>query len=192
MGVRGNSGPEEPGKPVRNRRKDNEMKPLSLEEQVRRRNELNAKNYPSERWMERLLKSCEVGEWRRNICLEGRYFGDFVWRSARVVIEVDGAVHAGKADYDQRRDKFLSSRGWRIFRIVAYDEKGALCLLGSLKDVMSKKTSEQTKKRYGKMMGRMRNRIERIEFFKAVKASQEQGHAKAWLEAKKAGSLDRQ
>jgi very-short-patch-repair endonuclease len=46
----------------------------------------------------------------------GRYFGDFVCREQRLILEVDGGQHAGSIT-DQRRDSDLAALGYRVVRI---------------------------------------------------------------------------
>jgi very-short-patch-repair endonuclease len=45
----------------------------------------------------------------------GPFFADFACVAARLVVEVDGDEH--DPDYDARRDKFISARGFRVVRI---------------------------------------------------------------------------
>jgi very-short-patch-repair endonuclease len=49
----------------------------------------------------------------------GPYIADFVWLSARIVIEVDGASHdlPGRSEKDRERNTFLNSRGFRVLRV---------------------------------------------------------------------------
>jgi very-short-patch-repair endonuclease len=44
------------------------------------------------------------------------YICDFVARSAKLIVEVDGGQHAFNAGADQRRTRFLESRGYRVIR----------------------------------------------------------------------------
>lgn len=46
----------------------------------------------------------------------GRYVCDFVCLEAAVVIELDGSQHVNEAPYDDQRDAFLRSNGFRIMR----------------------------------------------------------------------------
>jgi very-short-patch-repair endonuclease len=48
----------------------------------------------------------------------GPYFADFCCRSAKLVVEVDGATHSTDAelDYDKRRTAVLQSEGYRVLR----------------------------------------------------------------------------
>lgn len=45
----------------------------------------------------------------------GPFIADFVCQAQRLIVEVDGSQHVGSA-HDQRRDAFLSSRGYRVLR----------------------------------------------------------------------------
>ena len=53
---------------------------------------------------------------RRQVVI-GRYIADFVCPSRRLVIEVDGGVHADRARHDTLRDEHLRRAGYRIVRI---------------------------------------------------------------------------
>jgi very-short-patch-repair endonuclease len=46
----------------------------------------------------------------------GPYICDFVARSAKLIIEVDGGQHAVAAGYDLARTKFLETQGYRVIR----------------------------------------------------------------------------
>ena len=48
----------------------------------------------------------------------GRFIVDFYCAEARLVVEVDGAVHdeAGHAEYDEDRQRFLQALGLRVLR----------------------------------------------------------------------------
>ena len=48
----------------------------------------------------------------------GKYILDFVVRG-RVVLEVDGASHIGREEYDAKRDKFCREMGLKVVRIPA-------------------------------------------------------------------------
>jgi very-short-patch-repair endonuclease len=44
------------------------------------------------------------------------YICDFVARSAKLIVEVDGGQHAVNVVRDQARTRFLESRGYRVIR----------------------------------------------------------------------------
>jgi very-short-patch-repair endonuclease len=46
----------------------------------------------------------------------GPFICDFVSRSAKLVIEVDGDTHAHSAEYDRTRTSFLEDEGYRVLR----------------------------------------------------------------------------
>jgi very-short-patch-repair endonuclease len=46
----------------------------------------------------------------------GPYICDFVARTAKLIVELDGSQHAEAADYDLARTRFLDARGYRVIR----------------------------------------------------------------------------
>jgi len=46
----------------------------------------------------------------------GLYICDFVSLDSRIVVELDGSQHAEQLAYDERRDNFLRSAGFRVLR----------------------------------------------------------------------------
>jgi very-short-patch-repair endonuclease len=46
----------------------------------------------------------------------GLYICDFVCVEASVVVELDGSQHVDRMAYDDRRDRFLRSAGFRVLR----------------------------------------------------------------------------
>lgn len=102
----------------------------------KRTRELNRKNFPSEAWFERLLFEHQVGGYRRNPSLIGKYFGDFVWFSHGIVVEIDGSSHIGKEDYDKKRDTELKESGFKICRIKTGDSHHATRVILRLKEVL--------------------------------------------------------
>ncbi|MFN3620688.1 endonuclease domain-containing protein [Sphingorhabdus sp.] len=51
----------------------------------------------------------------------GAYYADIICRSEYLVIEVDGASHEVRQDYDTRRDEFMTLLGYRILRFTNDD-----------------------------------------------------------------------
>lgn len=95
-------------------------KPLSLDFLNRNRLALNRKKYASEQRFEKFLKKnkrLRRFKFMRNYPLANRFFGDFVFRQYKAVIELDGKSHEGKKDYDSKRDEFITQMGYRILRI---------------------------------------------------------------------------
>jgi very-short-patch-repair endonuclease len=46
----------------------------------------------------------------------GPYVCDFICLEASIVIELDGSQHVEQSDYDERRDAFIRSYGYRVLR----------------------------------------------------------------------------
>src|SRR5215475_11684640 len=53
----------------------------------------------------------------------GPYVADFACVTAWLIVEVDGGTHSTPAEraHDRRRDMYLRSRGWRVFRVTNDD-----------------------------------------------------------------------
>jgi very-short-patch-repair endonuclease len=49
----------------------------------------------------------------------GPYVADFYCPSAKMVIEIDGAVHNERQDADSRRDAYMASVGLTVIRVPA-------------------------------------------------------------------------
>ncbi len=46
-----------------------------------------------------------------------RYFADFVCEAAKLIVELDGAVHEGREEYDARRTEVLERFGYVVLRL---------------------------------------------------------------------------
>jgi very-short-patch-repair endonuclease len=59
----------------------------------------------------------------------GPYIVDFLCRSEKVIVEVDGVTHGEARDvaYDARRTKFLESQGYRVVRVDNHAVFTAIC-----------------------------------------------------------------
>jgi very-short-patch-repair endonuclease len=67
-----------------------------------------------------LLKRAELPRPEVNASL-GRYEVDFLWRTERLVVEVDGfAFHSSRSSFedDRRRDAALAARAFRVVRVT--------------------------------------------------------------------------
>ncbi len=53
----------------------------------------------------------------------GNYIADFYIRSLGVVVEIDGAYHNERTEYDRLREAFMASLGIYTFRVSDYDVK---------------------------------------------------------------------
>jgi very-short-patch-repair endonuclease len=56
----------------------------------------------------------------------GQYLVDFVCYAAKLVVEVDGQVHDGRADEDAERTEELQKRGFRVIRFTADEVRNNL------------------------------------------------------------------
>ena len=80
--------------------------------------ELRHQMTPEEKVLWRQLRANRLHghHFRRQQVIDG-FIVDFYCHQAGLVIELDGAVHDGQADYDRERDRVLSARGLRVVRI---------------------------------------------------------------------------
>src|SRR3712207_6487340 len=53
---------------------------------------------------------------RRHQIIDG-FVADFYCHAAGLVVEVDGPIHAERAEYDAERDRILSARKLRVLRV---------------------------------------------------------------------------
>ena len=75
---------------------------------------------PSESALWQRIKCGQLGlRFARQAPLLGKYIADFFAPSARLVVEVDGAAHAGRAAQDARRDAHLGKAGYQVLRLPA-------------------------------------------------------------------------
>jgi very-short-patch-repair endonuclease len=67
------------------------------------------------------LKGRQMDGWKfRRQAPIGRYVVDFVCFAARLVVELDGSSHDDVAfDYDERRQAWLESQGFKVLRLSA-------------------------------------------------------------------------
>ena len=114
-------------------RLESEFKVMDLSTIAKRRRELTRKNFPSEAWFIGLMNEHGISSYRRNMPIASRFFGDFVFRSLGIVIEIDGRSHVGKEDYDSRRDNFIRSLGIILLRINMGDNDAAIAAIEFLK-----------------------------------------------------------
>ena len=71
----------------------------------------------TERELWHLLRGRELAgfKFRRQVPL-GEYVADFVCLSERLIVELDGGQHLGRADHDARRTAWLESQNFRVLR----------------------------------------------------------------------------
>nr|WP_166931813.1 endonuclease domain-containing protein [Rhizomicrobium electricum] len=53
----------------------------------------------------------------------GPYIADFACSAAKLIVEVDGETHGSDEEirHDQRRDAYMRTLGWRVFRVTNED-----------------------------------------------------------------------
>ena len=73
-----------------------------------------------ERALWRELAGGKLGvSFRRQVVIGERYIADFVAPAVRLVVEVDGGIHAVRRAADARRDRDLARLGYHVLRIPA-------------------------------------------------------------------------
>ena len=65
------------------------------------------------------LRGGQLGVGFRRQVPVGRFIADFCAPAARLVVEVDGGYHAGRARADERRDRALAKLGFTVVRVSA-------------------------------------------------------------------------
>ena len=104
---------------------------------VERAKQLRREMTPAERVLWAELRGNRLGglHFRRPQVIEG-CFADFYCERARLVVEVDGAVHDQQVEYDQERDAFLKSRGLEVLRVR--NERVGTTLNEVLQEILTK------------------------------------------------------
>jgi very-short-patch-repair endonuclease len=64
-----------------------------------------------------LVRNRRLGGFRflRQVPID-RYFADFVCEAGKLIVELDGAAHEGREDYDERRTRTLELFGYLVLR----------------------------------------------------------------------------
>ena len=77
-----------------------------------------------ERLWQRLRAGRLLGtKWRTQTPI-GPYYPDFCCPAAKLIVELDGSQHVGRAGYDAERTAFLEAQGYRVLRIWNNDVLG--------------------------------------------------------------------
>lgn len=66
----------------------------------------------------------------------GKFIVDFYCDEIKLIIEIDGDVHAFQEEQDKKRQIFLENRGMRIVRYTNYEVRDNL--MGVLEDILKK------------------------------------------------------
>lgn len=81
-----------------------------------RARELRRPLTPAEQRLWARLRNSQIGfKFWRQVPLE-RFIADFLCFSARLIVEVDGDVHAEQVERDEERMAWLAARGFRVIR----------------------------------------------------------------------------
>ncbi len=91
-------------------------------EKLRLARELRRRMTPEERVLWQHLRGNKLHglHFRRQQIIDG-FIVDFYCGAARLVVELDGGVHARQVEYDAERDRALSRCGLRVLRIPNAD-----------------------------------------------------------------------
>jgi very-short-patch-repair endonuclease len=83
----------------------------------------------------------------------GPFICDFVARSAKLIIEVDGGQHGWQADEDRARTRYLESQGYRVIRFWNSDVLERLeAVVAEIKAAIASLPSpDPSRKREGKL-----------------------------------------
>ncbi len=71
----------------------------------------------AEKVMWKLVRNRRLGGFKflRQVSID-RYFADFVCEAGKLIVELDGAVHDEREDYDERRTQTLELFGYVVLR----------------------------------------------------------------------------
>lgn len=67
-------------------------------------------------WDELRNRKFKQLKFRRQVNI-GPYIVDFLCKQHRLIIEVDGGIHAEQKEYDQDRDAYLLEKGYYVLRV---------------------------------------------------------------------------
>ena len=74
-----------------------------------------------EEFLWRALSGSKTGFAFRRQLVIGSHIVDFAATKVRLVVEVDGTAHDGRARHDAARDRALSALGWHVLRVTEHD-----------------------------------------------------------------------
>lgn len=76
-------------------------------------------------WSQLRNKQLDGVKFARQVVI-GPYIADFVARTCKLVIELDGDNHGNQAEYDAKRTAYLTQLGYRVIRFANSDVAGKL------------------------------------------------------------------
>ena len=115
-------------------------------------------------WLQ--LKGGRLGglKFSRQMPIAG-YFGDFVCRAKRLVVELDGSQHADANAYDAERTSALEAAGYRVIRFwnndLTSNMDGVLEIIAAAAGLTGREpTPSPSRKREGGRRARTRGRLQ--------------------------------
>ena len=108
------------------RRRAIDDKPYAHQEKLERARELRRSMTPAERALWQALRGKSLGVRVRNQHIIRGWIVDFYIPAARLVIELDGAVHDLQQGDDERRSQALRDEGLTVLRVRNEEVLGAL------------------------------------------------------------------
>ena len=70
-------------------------------------------------------------KFRRQVPM-GSYVADFVCDAAGLIVEVDGAQHGERHEYDEGRSRWLAAQGYRVIRFWNHEVMGDMEAVGEV------------------------------------------------------------
>ena len=122
---------------------------------TRRARELRKQGTPAEikLWQSLSKRQLHGFKFSRQIPI-GPYFADFLCRSAKLVVEVDGPSHDVQVEYDCARTELIEGQGYRVIRFsnmdVLQNLEDVLATIGRVLTEMSLPTPNPSRLREGK------------------------------------------
>lgn len=94
-------------------------------------NEWESERWLYHQWVHRGLKD-KTDRWNRIV---GKYIVDLINRKYGYIIEVDGSIHDRPEQKlkDQIKDKYLTTKGFKVFRIKAFDMQSLFKTISNIK-----------------------------------------------------------
>ena len=87
-----------------------------------RAKELHRNMSPAEAELWKHLRAHRMGDVHfRNQHAIGNYIVDFCAPRKKLIIELDGSQHLEQQEYDEKRTRYLESRGYRVLRFWNHD-----------------------------------------------------------------------
>jgi very-short-patch-repair endonuclease len=88
--------------------------------ELARKNRFNPTPQEDNVWRKIRAKQLNDCKFRRQFPI-GRYIVDFYSHTSKLVIEIDGGIHALNSEYDKIRDEYLFSCGYTVMRFSNHE-----------------------------------------------------------------------